>query len=280
MKIGIVGLGLIGGSFAKAYKAAQAEVLGADKNPLVEDFAILAKAVDRKLTDETLKECDLILLAVTPDAGIEWLLEHAEKLSPENIVVDCCGTKRKICKTGFQLAEKYGFTFMGGHPMAGSQNGGFKNSTKDLFKDAVFALVAPENPEINCLERVKSLLLPVGFGKFVCISAEEHDKVIAFTSQMAHVVSNAFIKSETAKSPATAVSAGSYRDFTRVAYLDANMWTELFLENRDNLISEIDTLCEALKLYSDALKAKDASTLHALLEEGKQRKMEVDNRCN
>lgn len=280
MKVGIVGLGLIGGSLAKAYKRAQAEVLGFDKDRLTTGFAKLAEAIDDELTEERLSECDLILLAIPPVPAAKWLSENGEKLSKETVVIDCCGTKRNICKAGFALAEKYGFTYAGGHPMAGIQFGGFKNSRADLFDGAVFALVPADHNDLRFMEKVKKLILPAGFSKLVVSSAEEHDRVIAFTSQMAHVVSNAFIKSETARTMGTAISAGSYRDFTRVAYLDAEMWTELFMENRDNLKYELEVLIEALSGYAKALEENDSEEMLRLLKEGRERKIEVEQRCS
>ena len=280
MNIGIVGLGLIGGSLAKAYKEENYTVYGYDKDTVTLEYAKLLKSVDDTLLEKTLTMCDVILLALTPDAAIAWLQAQAKNIPATTLVMDCCGTKRKICAEGFALAKKYGFTFVGGHPMAGYQKGGFKHSDAALFEDAPFALVLENTKDIALLEHIKNVLSPVGFSKFIVVTAEEHDKEIAFTSQMAHVVSNAFIKSPTAKSCGTSVSAGSYRDFTRVAYLDAKMWTELFLENKDNLIFEIDTLCKALSLYSEALKSGDGKALQAILEEGKQCKMEVENRCD
>ena len=280
MKVGIVGLGLIGGSLAKAYKRAQAEVLGFDKDRLTTGFAKLAEAIDDELTEERLSECDLILLAIPPVPAAKWLSENGEKLSKETVVIDCCGTKRNICKAGFALAEKYGFTYAGGHPMAGIQFGGFKNSRADLFDGAVFALVPADYNDLRFMEKAKKLILPAGFPKLVISSAEEHDRVIAFTSQMAHVVSNAFIKSETARTMGTAISAGSYRDFTRVAYLDAEMWTELFMENRDNLKYELEVLIEALSGYAKALEENDSEEMLRLLKEGRERKIEVEQRCS
>ncbi|MEE0515375.1 MAG: prephenate dehydrogenase [Emergencia sp.] len=280
MKVGIVGLGLIGGSLAKAYKRAQAEVLGFDKDRLTTGFAKLAEAIDDELTEERLSECDLILLAIPPVPAAKWLSENGEKLSKETVVIDCCGTKRNICKAGFALAEKYGFTYAGGHPMAGIQFGGFKNSRADLFDGAVFALVPADYNDLRFMEKAKKLILPAGFSKLVISSAEEHDRVIAFTSQMAHVVSNAFIKSETARTMGTAISAGSYRDFTRVAYLDAEMWTELFMENRDNLKYELEVLIEALSGYAKALEENDSEEMLRLLKEGRERKIEVEQRCS
>lgn len=280
MKVGIVGLGLIGGSLAKAYKRAQAEVLGFDKDRLTTGFAKLAEAIDDELTEERLSECDLILLAIPPVPAAKWLSENGEKLSKETVVIDCCGTKRNICKAGFALAEKYGFTYAGGHPMAGIQFGRFKNSRADLFDGAVFALVPADYNDLRFMEKAKKLILPAGFSKLVISSAEEHDRVIAFTSQMAHVVSNAFIKSETARTMGTAISAGSYRDFTRVAYLDAEMWTELFMENRDNLKYELEVLIEALSGYAKALEENDSEEMLRLLKEGRERKIEVEQRCS
>ena len=280
MKVGIVGLGLIGGSLAKAYKRAQAEVLGFDKDRLTTGFAKLAEAIDDELTEERLSECDLILLAIPPVPAAKWLSENGEKLSKETVVIDCCGTKRNICKAGFALAEKYGFTYAGGHPMAGIQFGGFKNSRADLFDGAVFALVPADYNDLRFMEKAKKLILPAGFSKLVISSAEEHDRVIAFTSQMAHVVSNAFIKSETARTMGTAISAGSYRDFTRVAYLDAEMWTELFMENRDNLKYELEVLIEALSGYAKALEENDSEEMLRLLKEGRERQIEVEQRCS
>lgn len=280
MKVGIIGLGLIGGSLAKAYKRAGTTVLGLDKDRTITAFAKLAEAIDDELTDERLTECDLILLAIPPVPAAAWLSANAAKLSKDNLVIDCCGTKRHICETGFDLAKKHGFLYAGGHPMAGIQFGGFKNSRADLFDGAIFALVPADHNDLWFMDRVKKLILPAGFSKVVVSSAEDHDKVIAFTSQMAHVVSNAFIKSETARNMGVSISAGSYKDFTRVAYLDAEMWTELFMENRDNLKHELDVLIEELSKYAKALEEDNREEMLRLLKEGRERKIEVEERCS
>lgn len=280
MQIGVVGLGLIGGSLAKAYKAAGQKVLGFDKDHLVTEYAKMAGAIDGELLPENYNDCECILIAIPPVPAAKWIEKNAPLLDKEALVIDCCGTKRHICKAGFEAADKYGFTYVGGHPMAGKQYGGIKHSSADLYKGAPFAIVPGDRNNIELLDRVRSVILPAGFGKIVMSTAEEHDKIIAFTSQMAHVVSNAFIKSETALSEGVSISAGSYKDFTRVAYLDANMWTELFMENRDNLKAEIDTLVEELSKYSKALENQDADRMRELLIEGREKKVEVDNRCN
>ncbi len=275
MTVGIVGLGLIGGSLARAYHDAGHRVLGFDRDASTVQFALLAGAVDEPLTEENIGQCALLLPAVYPQAAADYLERMGGKLSPEAVVVDCCGIKREICEAGFRLADKYGWLFVGGHPMAGTHFSGFKYSRADLFRGAPMVLVPPVFDDIRLLERVKALLAAPGFGSFSVTTAEAHDRMIAFTSQLAHIVSNAYIKSPEAGAH-KGFSAGSYKDLTRVAWLNAPMWTELFLDNRDNLLRELDTIIANLQVYRDALAQNDAEALCAALEEGKRRKEEVD----
>ncbi len=275
MTVGIVGLGLIGGSFAKAYHAAGERVLAQDIDRDVLSFAVISSAVDEELTDETMAECDLILLAVCPAAAVEWLRKNAPKIASHTIVIDCCGTKRTVCAACFPIAAQYGITYLGGHPMAGTQFSGFKYAKADLYHGAPMVLVPPRFDDIELLGRVKDLLTPAGFGSYSVTTAEQHDEMIAFTSQLAHVASNAYIKSPTAKKH-KGFSAGSYKDMTRVAWLPPRMWAELFLENRDFLLKEIDCYIEHLSQYKAAMEQNDEEELIRLLDEGKKRKEEVD----
>ena len=277
MKVGIVGLGLIGGSFAKAYHAAGHTVVAFDTNATIFSFAKLDGAVSEELTDETIPGCDLILICTYPEAAVHYMEEKGPVFGKNPVVIDCCGTKGNIVDRGFALAEKYGFTYIGGHPMAGTQFSGFKYSRGDLYVGAPMVLVPSKNDDITFLDRVKTLLKPAGFGSITVTTAETHDKVIAFSSQLAHVVSNAYVKSETAKIH-TGMSAGSYKDLTRVAWLNPEMWTQLFFDNKENLISEIDTLMAHMKEYRDALEADDRETMKRLLDEGRRRKEEVDGK--
>ena len=232
MTVGIVGLGLIGGSFAKAYHAAGHTVLAFDIDRSTYDFAVLSGTVNGPLTDETLSTCDLILIAVIPSAAVDYLKHHAAHIGPKPVVIDCCGTKRVVCAACFPLAKEHGFTYLGGHPMAGTHNSGFKYATPTMFHNAPMVLVPENHNDIQLLSRVKDLLAPVGFSRFSITTAEQHDEMIAFTSQLAHVVSNAYIKSPTAGLH-KGFSAGSYKDMTRVAWLAPRMWAELFLENKE-----------------------------------------------
>ena len=275
MKVGIVGLGLIGGSFAKAYHAAGWEVLAADIDRQMLDFAMLQGAVNGELTEDAQADCDLILIAVYPRAAVEYLQKHGAKIGKKPVVIDCCGTKRVVCEACFPLAEQYGFTYLGGHPMAGTHNSGFKYATATMYHGAPMVLVPADHNNIELLSRVKELLSPAGFGRISVTTAEKHDMMIAFTSQMAHVISNAYIKSPTARNH-DGFSAGSYKDLTRVAWLNPAMWAELFLENRENLLFELDTLIRSLEQYREAIQEDDFAALCQLLEEGRRIKEEVD----
>ena len=275
MTVGIVGLGLIGGSFAKAYHAAGHTVLAFDTDRSTYDFAVLSGTVNGPLTDETLSTCDLILIAVIPSAAVDYLKQHAAHIGPKPVVIDCCGTKRVVCAACFPLAKEHGFTYLGGHPMAGTHNSGFKYATPTMFHNAPMVLVPENHNDIQLLSRVKDLLAPAGFSRFSITTAEQHDEMIAFTSQLAHVVSNAYIKSPTAGLH-KGFSAGSYKDMTRVAWLAPHMWAELFLENKEYLMAELNTLIDNLRQYQDAMERDDLPGLVQLLDEGRRRKEEVD----
>lgn len=275
MKVGILGLGLIGGSMARAYAVAGHTVYAVDLDESTLSFAMLSGAVHGRLDEETIPACELLLLAIYPGGSAKWLEDNGRLVDSGALVLDLCGIKQEVCKRCFPVARKYGFTFVGGHPMAGSHFSGFKYSRADLYKGAPMVLVPPRFDDIDLLQRVKDAMAPCGFGMFSVTTAEEHDRMIAFTSQMPHVLSNAFIKSPTARQH-KGFSAGSYKDLTRVAWLNAPMWSELFLENRDNLLFELNTYLDSLTAYRDALEARDGERLTALLEAGKKAKEEVD----
>ena len=281
MKIGIVGLGLIGGSMARAYRdyaidnGLDFKIFGADKNRTIVDFARIEGTIDGELDLETLSQCDLIFIALYPVAAIKYLEDNASTFKTGAVVIDLCGTKRDICSVGFSLAEKHGFLFVGGHPMAGTHNSGYKYSKSTMFKGAPMVIVPPRFDDISLFGMIKEMLAPARFGKFSFTTADEHDRMIAFTSQLAHVVSNAYVKSPTAKDH-KGFSAGSYKDMTRVAWLNENMWSELFLENREPLLFEIDSIINSLTEYRDALKDGDKVRMTEILKEGRIAKEMID----
>ena len=277
MTVGIVGIGLIGGSFARVYHEKGHKVLAFDIDKSALDFAKLEGTVDGALTDENISGCDLVLICVVPQAAVDFIEKHGQFIGSRPVVIDCCGNKRYVCERCFPLAEKFGFTFVGGHPMAGTQYSGYANSKATLFNRQPMVIVPPEGDDIDLLEKVKRLLEPAGFGRYSYTSAEAHDEMIAFTSQMAHVVSNAYIKSPAAEGH-KGFSAGSYRDLTRVAWLDPKMWAELFIGNKDYLLPELDNFIRNVEAVREAVAAEDEEGLVRLLEEGRQMKAKVDGR--
>jgi prephenate dehydrogenase len=275
MNVGIVGLGLIGGSLARAYSKNGHIVYAYDNDKTIQDFAILTGAVHHELNQTTISDCQLILLSIYSSASAQWLEDNGSMIQQGALVIDCCGTKEDICSRCFPVAQRYGFTFVGGHPMAGSHNSGFKYSRSNLFQGAPMVLVPPCYDDPILLQRVKAALQPCGFKTYSVTTAKEHDKMIAFTSQIPHIISNAYIKSPTAGSH-KGFSAGSYKDLTRVAWLNPYMWSELFLANRENVLEELDYFITSLQSYRDAVAAGDGSTLISLLDEGRRRKEEID----
>ena len=272
MNVGIVGLGLIGGSMAKSIKARTGHtVFGIARSEETLMMARMCGAIDAPLTDETLPQCDLILIAIRPGAAIEWIRRHAELISKSAVVVDMCGVKRVVVDGIAPIAEQYGFAYIGGHPMAGKERGGFTSATEDLYVGASMILTPDRRTDMQLLEMLKAFFLDIGFASLTFSTPDEHDRIIAYTSQLAHIVSSAYIKSPEAQRR-RGFSAGSFRDMTRVARLDEDMWTELFLDDADYLTKEVGELIHHLTEYQEALQARDAEKLRALLKDGREKK--------
>lgn len=279
-RVGVVGLGLIGGSFARALHGAGTEVYVWNRTRSTLDLA-LVDAADGELDDDTVGTCELIVLTTYPGHSVSWLAEHAHLVSPDAVVIDACGTKRSLCAACRAIADEHGFTFVGAHPMAGTQFSGYGRSRADMFCGAPLVLCPPPGADpvesVALMHRIKDLLAPCGFGSVTVATPEEHDVEIAYTSQLAHLVSSAYVKSPRALSQ-KGFSAGSWRDLTRVASLNAPMWRELFLDNADNLLVEVDEIMGHLADYRDALARRDGERLEELLEEGTALKKEADSR--
>ena len=272
MNVGIVGLGLIGGSMAKSTKARTGHtVWGTDLDKETMTLARMCGAIDAPLTEENLPQCDLILVAIRPGAAVEWVRTHAHLIAPSAILVDLCGVKRTVVSAITPIARERGFAYIGGHPMAGRERGGFTASSEDLYVGASMILTPDQRTDMQLLETLKAFFLDLGFAGLTFSDPEEHDRIIAFTSQLAHIVSSAYIKSPEAQRR-RGFSAGSFQDMTRVARLDEDMWTELFLDDADYLTTELDELIVHLREYADAIRARDAQALRALLRDGREKK--------
>ncbi len=272
MNVGIVGLGLIGGSMAKSIKTRTAHsVWGVDLDAETMTLARLSGAIDGALSDEKLPVCDLILVAIRPAAAVNWVMEHAATISKSAIVVDLCGVKRSVCAALEPVAHDYGFAYIGGHPMAGRERGGFVHSSEELFSGASMILTPDARTDMRMLETLKAFFTDIGFAGLTFSTPDEHDRIIAYTSQLAHIVSSAYVKSPEAERR-RGFSAGSFRDMTRVAHLDEAMWTELFLDDADYLNEELTILIQHLIEYREAIAARDAVRLETLLREGREQK--------
>ncbi len=276
MKIGIVGLGLIGASFGRTLlKRTDHEVYGYDVDSVIIEEARFIYAIHKPLTEENVRDIDLLVFAVFAGDFKEVAETYLPNMKDGATVMDFCGNKRSIAADMLELSQVYPkINFIGGHPMSGREVAGIENSKDDLF-DGASMVFTPINVGLDKVVFWKEFFISLGFGDVVVTTPENHDKNIAYTSQLCHIVSNAYIKSPTAKNH-FGYSAGSYRDLTRVARLNPGMWTELMIGNADNLIAELDLLIENLQKYSDALKREDEITLYRLLQEGDSIKLKID----
>lgn len=270
--IAIVGLGLIGGSFARAFKKYTDHiVIGFNRTKSTAETALQQGAIDAIGTEENLRQADVVLLSMYPKVSCDFVEEHIDSFKPGCIITDDCGVKGYLVERLTGLCREHGLYYVGGHPMAGREVSGYKASTADLYKGASMLLIPTEASTPEIVHNIKSLFAEIGFSQLVITTAEHHDRMIAYTSQLCHIISSAYIKSPS-ELEHKGYSGGSYRDLTRVAYLNETMWTELFIENRQPLVAEIDEMIHHLTEYRDAIAQEDADTLYTLLHEGKRRK--------
>lgn len=273
MKIGIIGLGLIGGSLGRAIVSKTEDKVYAfdlDKKAMLSGK--LLSAYHYELNQENIGELDMVFFTLYPDALEKCLDEYCSKLKDGCLVADCCGNKRRVVSQMKELSKKYPkLEFISAHPMAGREFSGVAHSTVNLFEKASMILV-PVNASIKTIAKLKEYSLMLGFGKVVMSTPEEHDEIIAFTSQLAHLVSSAYIKSDLA-TKFFGFSAGSFRDMTRVARLSPEMWAQLTIDNRDFLVKELDSFIKHLSEYKTALENSDKEQMKNLLADGNERKL-------
>ena len=276
MKIAIIGLGLIGGSLAMSIRRhTDHTVFGYDIDPQVMLRARAVEAIHDELTDELLPGCDIVLVSLFPQLCADWIREHADRFGRGALVIDCAGVKRCVCSQVEPVAAKHSWTYIGGHPMAGREFSGFAAARADLFDNASMILCPPADASIEAREAAKSFFLEMGFKLVRFCTPEAHDQMIAYTSQLAHIVSGAYVKNPLSAQH-KGFSAGSFLDMTRVARMNEVMWTELFLENDDLLLPALDDLISRLSEYRDALASADPDKLLPVLREGRIAKEALD----
>lgn len=274
MKIAIVGLGIIGGSYCKALKAHTTHtVIGINRTPEVTRRALDEGAIDVAGNPEDLGEADVIFLCMYPQACVDFVRENGGFIRPDTIVTDAAGIKRAICPQMEELSKRFGFIFVGSHPMAGKERNGFSASDENLFMGASF-IITPCGAERKAVNSLARLALEIGFGTIKISDPEEHDRMIAYTSQLPHVLACAYVLSPSCPNH-KGFSAGSYRDVSRVANINSKLWSELFLENREPLTAELEILNDNLNSIFSAIKAGDREALTGLLERGHQIKQQL-----
>lgn len=254
LTVGIRGMGLIGGSFAKAFADAGHRVLNL-----------------KDATGGEIGSCGLVVVCLPPLMVAPWIASHADDFADDALVTDAAGVKGVVCDALASLARTSPWTYVGGHPMAGKERSGYANSSADLFRGASMIFTPYGFTDTAAVERLKSIFSEIGFARFAVTDPKHHDEMIAYTSQLAHVVSSAYVRDGLSREH-VGFSAGSYQDMTRVATVDPDIWTDLFLSNAVELDKVLSRLIERLAAYRDAIRAADARELRSLLEEGRTAK--------
>lgn len=274
----VAGLGLMGGSLAMALqKAAPVRVAGLDKDPEVLMQALKRHAIDEVCTNEILATADMLVLALPPRAAIGVLKDVAPQMKKGAIVTDLCGVKRFIVQECTPICEANDLHFVGAHPMAGKEKSGFSNADAALFHGASFIITPADDTPERVLDAMHALAKALGCTRLTVTTPEEHDRMIAFTSQLPHVLAGAYVQS-----PCSArhegFSAGSYRDVSRVATVDETLWSELFAENSDLLENELEHLIARLEEFRAAIEDKDESHMKRMIKEGRLCKLRADGK--
>lgn len=265
MKIAVVGLGIIGGSFCKALKKyTDHYVIGINRTKSTLEKAYSDGSIDEAGNEKSLEKADVVILALYPEAAVDYIEKNGKYINKNAVVTDSAGIKSDICPKLVELSEKFGFTFVGSHPMAGKETNGYESADSDLYKGASYIIV-PCGADEKSVKILSDLALEMKFGMIKISTPEEHDRMIAFTSQIPHVLACAYVMSPCCPNH-KGFSAGSYKDVSRVANINAKLWSELFLENREPLIRELEILRDNILSITAAVKADDKEKIEELLE--------------
>ena len=266
----IVGLGLLGGKYAQVLSQKGYRVTGITHSQSTLDYALEHAYIcegRNENFDDLVQNADYIIFGLYPTVLLEWVKQYGHLVRPGTLITDVSGVKRGVVEPVQQMLPE-GVEFIASHPMAGREFSGFEYSLDDLFDNASFIMTPTENTPQEEINLIEDLARSIHFKKVVKTTPEEHDRIIAFTSQLAHVVSNAYIKSPTHQQQ-LGFSAGSFQDLTRVAKLNEDMWTPLFIMNKEPLCFEIDYIMARLAEYRDAIANEDHDRLRQLLRDGR-----------
>ncbi|MBD5584641.1 MAG: prephenate dehydrogenase/arogenate dehydrogenase family protein [Clostridia bacterium] len=263
MRICVAGLGIIGGSICMALKRAGYSVDGWNRSPLPPTYALNNGIIDG--IAESFDKYDTVFVALPPKATEEFLDKTSFKKGAT--VTDICGVKKPIEAV---ICAKYrNFNYVGCHPMAGKEVSGIENACADLFDNASMVITKNAQTDEGALNVIRELTKAMGFKYIVECSAEIHDRKIAYTSQLAHVLSNAYVKDGEIDC-CVGFTGGSFQDMTRIAGVDEKMWASLYLENSENITRKITSLIASLAEIKDAIAEGDEQKLVKILAVGRE----------
>lgn len=276
MNILIVGLGLIGGSYAMGLSKAGHHVYGLDKNQDVIDYAYQKKYIINNQNDYSLiSQVDLVILAIYPMQILEFLKENNHYFKSNQFVTDVCGVKSSFVNEALLLARPA--TYVSHHPMAGKEKVGIEYADAAIFKNANFLITPVDTTDrgANGIEVLKNIAIDLGFGRISVVSPAVHDKMIGFTSELTHAIAVSLVNSD--KDLETVKYIGdSYRDLTRIAMINETLWSELFLENKDYLLEHIDNFLIEIEKIRLALKNNDRANLNQLFKKSTEKRKEME----
>lgn len=259
----------MGGSIAKALKKTNKYyVIGYNRTEEITKRALSDGAIDEIWDGVSPIDADITVLAVNPNVAFKLLETLPSLLKKGSILTDICGVKAEIVKMGEAVCKEKGIFFIGGHPMAGRERNGYDYSTEDLFFNRSYIFTETANSDKETLNKLSQLALDIGCSDVTITSPEYHDKMIAYTSQIPHILAGAYMNSPTSATH-KGYSAGSYHDVSRVASVDENLWSQLFLSNKDNLLYEIDILIRNLQDYKEAVARNDQNRLSGIIKTGR-----------
>lgn len=273
MNILVSGMGLIGGSFCKALKKyTNNTVIGYDINSDIEKLAVSENSIDRIFNGDY-SGIDIIIVCMYPEITEQYFYSTVPRMEKNTLITDVCGIKGEMSERLHKLTRQYGISYIPIHPMAGKEVGGYSNSSADLYIRANMVITPFRDSDGNKVGMLSRLSENIGFRKIVVTTPQEHDSMIAYTSQLAHIVSSAYVKSPSLEKEC-GFSGGSFQDMTRIATMNEEMWTSLFMQNRKNLENELSILIQNLEKYRKALEENDSRTMKKLIREGSDLKYE------
>jgi prephenate dehydrogenase len=278
MNIGIVGLGLIGGTYAKALKQYNYTIYGIDVDSETIDYALKNNIVDFATTNpkEYLKELDVVFLCLYPQATISFINKYMMSFKKGAIISDVVGVKRYIIDNiDFNYNEDIEFVFS--HPVAGREKIGIKYSDKDIFQDSNFVITPIEKNSEKALNLIETLAKQMGFKNVSRISDKEHDEIIAYTSQLTHAIAISLVNSDHFSGNTGLFIGDSYKDLTRIAMINEDLWSELFIKNKDFLLQKINNFEEELDILKNALNKKDKEKLKELMVNSTNKRRSIND---